>query len=83
VFVPDIVYKIGFPGESAYNAILPGVTSLIAKGFVDEKNVAIQGHSWGGYQTAWIVTRTNLFKAAEAGRAGGNMISCLWRIRLL
>ena len=81
VFVPDIVYKIGFPGESAYNAILPGVTSLIAKGFVDEKNVGIQGHSWGGYQTAYIVTRTNLFKAAEAGAPVANMISAYGGIR--
>jgi dipeptidyl aminopeptidase/acylaminoacyl peptidase len=81
VFVPDIVYKIGFPGESAYNAILPGVTSLIAKGFVDEKNVGIQGHSWGGYQTAYIVTRTNLFKAGEAGAPVANMISAYGGIR--
>lgn len=81
VFVPDIVYKIGFPGESAYNAILPGVTSLIAKGFVDEKNIGIQGHSWGGYQTAYIVTRTNLFKAAEAGAIVANMISAYGGIR--
>jgi dipeptidyl aminopeptidase/acylaminoacyl peptidase len=81
VFVPDIVYKVGFPGESAYNAILPGVTSLIAKGFVDEKNIGIQGHSWGGYQTAYIVTRTNLFKAGEAGAPVANMISAYGGIR--
>jgi dipeptidyl aminopeptidase/acylaminoacyl peptidase len=81
VFVPDIVYKIGFPGESAYNAILPGVTSLIGKGFIDEKNIGIQGHSWGGYQTAYIVTRTNLFKAGEAGAPVANMISAYGGIR--
>jgi dipeptidyl aminopeptidase/acylaminoacyl peptidase len=81
VFIPDIVYRVGFPGESAYNCILPGVTSLIAKGFVDEKNVAIQGHSWGGYQTAFILTRTNLFKAAEAGAIVANMISAYGGIR--
>jgi dipeptidyl aminopeptidase/acylaminoacyl peptidase len=81
VFIPDIVYKIGFPGESAYNCIMPGVTSLIAKGFVDEKNVGIQGHSWGGYQTAFILTRTNLFKAAEAGAIVANMISAYGGIR--
>jgi dipeptidyl aminopeptidase/acylaminoacyl peptidase len=81
VFVPDIVYRIGFPGESAYNCILPGVTSLISKGFVDEKNVGIQGHSWGGYQTAFILTRTNLFKAAEAGAVVANMVSAYGGIR--
>jgi dipeptidyl aminopeptidase/acylaminoacyl peptidase len=81
IFIPDIVYKIGFPGESAYNAILPGVTSLISKGFVDEKNIGIQGHSWGGYQTAYIITRTNLFKAAEAGAIVANMTSAYGGIR--
>jgi dipeptidyl aminopeptidase/acylaminoacyl peptidase len=81
VFVPDIVYKIGFPGESAYNSIMPGVTSLIEKGFVDEKNIGIQGHSWGGYQAAYLVTRTNLFKAAEAGAIVANMTSAYGGIR--
>jgi len=81
VFVPDIVYKIGFPGESAMNCIMPGVTQLISKGFVDEKNIGIQGHSWGGYQTAYMITRTDLFKAAEAGAIVANMISAYGGIR--
>lgn len=81
VFVPDIVYKIGFPGESAHNSILPGVTSLIAKGFVDEKNIGIQGHSWGGYQIVYLLTRTNMFKTAEAGAVVANMISAYGGIR--
>jgi dipeptidyl aminopeptidase/acylaminoacyl peptidase len=81
VFVPDIVYKIGFPGESAKNCILPGVTAMISKGFVDEKNIGVQGHSWGGYQIAYLVTRTNLFKAAEAGAVVANMISAYGGIR--
>ncbi len=81
VFIPDVVYKIGFPGESAHNCILPGVTSLISKGFVDEKNIGIQGHSWGGYQIAYLVTRTNMFKAAEAGAIVANMISAYGGIR--
>ena len=81
VFVPDIVYKIGYPGESAHNCILPGVTALISKGFVDEKHIGVQGHSWGGYQTAYLVTRTNLFAAAEAGAPVVNMISAYGGVR--
>lgn len=81
VFIPDVVYRLGFPGESALNCILPGVTSLVAKGFVDEKNIGIQGHSWGGYQIAWMVTRTNMFKAAEAGAIVANMTSAYGGIR--
>jgi dipeptidyl aminopeptidase/acylaminoacyl peptidase len=81
VFVPDIVYKIGFPGESAHNCVLPGVTSLMAKGFVDEKHIGVQGHSWGGYQSAYLITRTNLFAAAEAGAPVSNMTSAYGGVR--
>lgn len=81
VFVPDIVYKDGYPGESAYHCIVPGVQSLVAKGFVDEKNMAIQGQSWGGYQVAYLVTRTNMFKAAMAGAPVSNMTSAYGGIR--
>lgn len=81
IFVPDIIYKKGFPGESAHNCVMPGITALIAKGFVDEKNIGMQGHSWGGYQSAYLVTRTNLFKAAEAGAPVANMISAYGGIR--
>jgi dipeptidyl aminopeptidase/acylaminoacyl peptidase len=81
IFVPDVVYKTGYPGESAMNCIMPGVTSLIAQGFVDEKHIGIQGHSWGGYQTAYMITRTKLFAAAEAGAPVVNMISAYGGIR--
>lgn len=81
VFVPDIPYKIGYPGESAMNAVMPGVTHLISQGFIDADNIGVQGHSWGGYQIAYMVTRTNLFKAAEAGAPVSNMISAYGGIR--
>jgi dipeptidyl aminopeptidase/acylaminoacyl peptidase len=81
IFVPDIVYKIGYPGESAHNCVLPGVTQLISQGFVDEKRIGISGHSWGGYQTAYLITRTNLFRAAEAGAPVSNMTSAYGGIR--
>jgi len=81
VFAPDIPYRIGYPGESAYDAIMSGVTALISKGFVDSKRVALQGHSWGGYQAAYLVTRTNLFACAEAGAPVANMTSAYGGIR--
>jgi len=81
VFIPDIVYRDGYPGESCYNAVIPGVTSLIEKGFVDKENIGVQGHSWGGYQIAYLVTKTNIFKAAEAGAPVSNMTSAYGGIR--
>lgn len=81
LFVPDIVYKDGYPGPSAYNCVMPGVMSLIDKGFVNEKKLGLQGHSWGGYQTAYLITQTNLFAAAEAGAPVANMTSAYGGIR--
>jgi dipeptidyl aminopeptidase/acylaminoacyl peptidase len=81
IFVPDIVYKIGYPGESAYNCIIGGVNTMLNKGFIDEKRLALQGHSWGGYQTAYLITQTNLFKVAESGAPVVNMTSAYSGIR--
>ncbi|WP_053991117.1 S9 family peptidase [Mangrovimonas sp. TPBH4] len=81
IFNPDVTYREGYPGESAFNCVLPGVTALIEKGFVDKDNIGVQGHSWGGYQIAYLVTKTNMFKAAEAGAPVPNMISAYGGIR--
>jgi dipeptidyl aminopeptidase/acylaminoacyl peptidase len=81
VFTPDIPYKVGYPGESALESVVPGVQNLVAKGFVDEDAIGVQGHSWGGYQIAYLVTKTNIFKAAEAGAPVANMISAYGGIR--
>ena len=81
IFNPDVHYRIGYPGESAYNCVIPGVTSLIEKGFIDKDNIGVQGHSWGGYQIAYLVTKTDIFKAAESGAPVPNMISAYGGIR--
>ena len=81
IFNPDVAYRVGYPGESAYNCVIPGVTSLIEKGFIDKDNIGVQGHSWGGYQIAYLVTRTDIFKAAESGAPVPNMISAYGGIR--
>ncbi len=81
IFNPNIHYKTGYPGENAYNCVIPGVTKLIEQGFIDKERIGVQGHSWGGYQIAYLVTRTNIFKAAEAGAPVPNMISAYGGIR--
>ena len=81
VLEPDIVYTIGYPGQSALKCVLPAIDTVSAMGFVDEKNIGIQGHSWGGYQIAYMVTQTNRFKAAEAGAPVSDMISAYDGIR--
>lgn len=81
IFMPDIEYEIGHPGKSAYNYIVSGARALVKKGWVDSTNMAIQGHSWGGYQVAQLVTMTKMFKAAWAGAPVANMTSAYGGIR--
>ena len=82
VFVPDIVYPLdGLPGEAAYNCVCSGAESLISQPWIDRHRVAIQGQSWGGYQVAYLITRTNMFCAAGAGAPVANMTSAYGGIR--
>lgn len=81
VFNPDVMYEDGYPGESCYNCVMPGISSLIEKGYIDEKAIGAQGHSWGGYQVAYLATRTNLFAAIESGAPVVNMFSAYGGIR--
>lgn len=81
VFLPDIRYKIGAPGSSATKSLVPGVLKLIEMGIADEDKIGLQGHSWGGYETAFMVTQTDIFGAAVAGAPVGNMTSSYSGIR--
>jgi len=81
VFMPDIVYTIGYPGQSALKCVLPGVQAVVDRGYVNENAIGIQGHSWGGYQIAYMVTQTNRFKAAAPGALVANMTSAYSGIR--
>jgi len=81
VFEPDIYYEEGYPGPSALKSIVPGVTSLLARGFVDPKAVGIQGQSWGGYQGLYMITQSKIFSAAMLGAPVVNMTSAYGGIR--
>ena len=75
VFIPDIVYKLNDPGMSAVWCVLPGVKAAIKTGVIDETRMGIHGHSWGGYQTSFLITQTNMFKAAAAGAPLTDLVS--------
>ncbi len=82
LFIPDIFYRTGEPGLCSYEAVVSGTLAMADKfPFVDIDRVGIQGQSWGGYQTAFLVTRTNIFKAAMAGAPVSNMTSAYGGIR--
>jgi dipeptidyl aminopeptidase/acylaminoacyl peptidase len=81
VLMPDIVYTVGHPGQSALKCVLPAVQAVADQGILDEGAIGIQGHSWGGYQIAYLVTQTNRFKAAAAGAPVSDMVSAYDGIR--
>jgi dipeptidyl aminopeptidase/acylaminoacyl peptidase len=75
VFRPDIVYEINDPGMSAVNCVVPAVEEVLKTGMIDKDKLGLMGHSWGAYQTSFIITQTNMFKAAVAGAPLTNLIS--------
>lgn len=81
VFAPDISYETGYPGRSAEEFINSGVEALKKNNWVDGTKIGIQGQSWGGYQVAHLITRTNMYAAAWAGAPVVNMTSAYGGMR--
>jgi dipeptidyl aminopeptidase/acylaminoacyl peptidase len=81
VFLPDIRFEIGRPGRSAVKCLVPGIEKLVEMGVADPDAVGLHGHSWSGYQTAFVVTQTDAFAAAVAGAPVSNMTSAYSGIR--
>ncbi|WP_316811495.1 alpha/beta hydrolase family protein [Pedobacter heparinus] len=81
VFTPDISYENGYPGRSAEEFINSGVEALKKNSWVDTTKIGIQGQSWGGYQVAHLITRTNMYAAAWAGAPVVNMTSAYGGMR--
>ena len=82
VFIPDVEYIAGHPAKSAYNCIVSGTDYLVDKyNWIDSNKLALQGQSWGGYQTAQLITMTGKYRAAMAGAPVSNMFSAYGGIR--
>jgi len=81
VFLPDIRFEIGRPGTSAVECLVSGVQKLIDMGVADPEAIGLHGHSWSGYQTAFVITQTDIFAAAVAGAPVSNMTSAYSGIR--
>lgn len=81
VFLPDIHFREGEPGPSATESLIPAIDRLIELGVADPKAIGLHGHSWSGYQTAFVITETDRFAAAVAGAPVSNMTSAYNGIR--
>ncbi len=81
IFIPDIRYLPKHPAKSAFNCIVSGTDFIVKNYPVDSLRLGLQGQSWGGYQTAQLITMTNKYAAAMAGAPVGNMFSAYGGIR--
>ncbi|WP_225554687.1 S9 family peptidase [Sphingobacterium bovistauri] len=81
VFSPDIRYQTGHPGRAAEEYVNSGMKYLTKYPWVDATKMAIQGQSWGGYQVAHLITRTDMYAAAWSGAPVVNMTSAYGGIR--
>lgn len=75
VLQPDIVFDAGDPGVSSVKTMEAAVNAVADKGLIDINKVGLVGHSWGGYQSAFAVTNTDIFAAAVAGAGLTNLVS--------
>jgi dipeptidyl aminopeptidase/acylaminoacyl peptidase len=81
VVCADIHFKFGNPGQSAYNSIVAGTEYLSKKSWVDSKRLGLDGHSYGGYMTDYIITHSHLFAAAISVSGWTDFISASNRIK--
>jgi dipeptidyl aminopeptidase/acylaminoacyl peptidase len=75
VLQPDILPRLNEPGPAALKDVLAGVNAAVATGIVDKERLGLFGHSFGAYETNYIVTQTSLFKAAVAHGGMSNLWS--------
>jgi dipeptidyl aminopeptidase/acylaminoacyl peptidase len=81
IFNPDVYFDLGYIGESAYKSVMPGVTALVDEGFIDPDRIGAQGHSYSGYQLAYLATRTRMFACIQSGAPVVNFFSAYGGIR--
>jgi dipeptidyl aminopeptidase/acylaminoacyl peptidase len=75
VLLPDIAYEEGKTGRSALDCVTAAVDEVLANESVDPKRLGLFGHSFGGYETNFIITQTNRFATAVSGSGMADFIS--------
>ncbi len=75
VLLPDIAYEEGKTGQSALDCVTAAVDEVLANESVDPKRLGLFGHSFGGYETNFIITQTNRFATAISGSGMADFIS--------
>ncbi|MFL9829746.1 prolyl oligopeptidase family serine peptidase [Flavobacterium sp. ST-87] len=69
VLYPDIAHETQNVGASAVDCSVAAVQKVIAEGLVDPEKIGLLGHSFGGYETTYVLNKTKLFATGVAGGA--------------
>ena len=80
VFMPDIVHENENVGPSTLDCVVAGTKKIIDMGMIDVKKIALMGHSFGGYETAFVINHTNLFATAIASGGITDLSRFYWNI---
>lgn len=75
VFTPDIEFTIGNTGQSIFNSVISSATYLSRFPYVDSRRLALNGHSFGGYETNYLVSHSKLFAAAVTASGVTDLVS--------
>ncbi|QQX76465.1 MULTISPECIES: S9 family peptidase [Aequorivita] len=75
VLLPDISYEIGKPGLSALECVNVATDTALKNKSIDAERIGLIGHSFGGYETAFIATQTDRFATYVAGAAATDLTS--------
>jgi dienelactone hydrolase len=72
---PDIHYELGKPGEGAVNSIVAAGNYMAKFPWVDAKHMGLEGASWSGYETNYVITHSHLFAAAISNSGLSDFVS--------
>src|SRR5690606_668736 len=75
VLLPDIHYTVGEPGPSALYCTLAAVNHVLKMEIADPGRIGLIGHSFGGYESNYIISRSDIFAAAVSGAPANDLLS--------
>lgn len=80
VLLADIAFEKGNTGFSATDCVTQAALKVIQMGVADAGRIGLIGHSFGGYETNFIITQTDLFATAISGAGISDMIGSYFSI---
>ncbi|MCL1689430.1 alpha/beta hydrolase family protein [Elizabethkingia anophelis] len=81
VLLPRITYKANEPGESALSCVEETIEKAAKKYSIDKTRLGLTGGSFGGFETNYILTRSNLFKTGISGASLADITASYFSVK--